>query len=110
MRESARPSAALGHEVAAARRQQSSVKQGGAPADARGVGLTEWAEHRRPRPGLAGGVLVRSASSSIGWRITLTVMATTACALAIACGGFAVHLIQSTRAALVSDLASLADV
>jgi methyl-accepting chemotaxis protein len=54
--------------------------------------------------------LVRSASSSIGWRITLTVMATTACALAIACGGFAVHLIQSTRAALVSDLASLADV
>jgi methyl-accepting chemotaxis protein len=54
--------------------------------------------------------LIRRASSSIGWRITFTVTATTACALAIACGGFAVHLIQSTRAALVSDLASLADV
>lgn len=54
--------------------------------------------------------MVRRASSSIGWRITFTVTATTACALAIACGGFALHLVHSTRSALVSDLESLADV
>lgn len=50
------------------------------------------------------------AATSIGWRITFTVIATTGAALAIACGGFALHLLNSTRSALTSDLTSLADV
>ena len=54
--------------------------------------------------------MFRRAANSIGWRITFTVTATTSIALAIACGGFALHLLQATRSALASDLSSLADV
>jgi methyl-accepting chemotaxis protein len=62
------------------------------------------------RPGcLEGERLEDDAPGSIGRRLTWTVLATTALAVALACAGFAVHQARSSRSSLLAGLESVAE-
>ena len=51
-----------------------------------------------------------AAPGAIGRRLTLTVLGTTALAVALACGGFAAYQMRTSRANLIAGLESLAEV